>query len=33
MIDFGLSKLYQDPKTGTMVKLKTRAGSPFYIAP
>lgn len=33
LIDFGLSKMYEDPQSGTLVKLKTKAGSPYYIAP
>ena len=33
LIDFGLSKMYQNTKTGELVPLKTKAGSPYYIAP
>ena len=33
LIDFGLSKMYEDPQSGAIVKLKTKAGSPYYIAP
>lgn len=32
MIDFGLSKIYDDPKMG-IIKMKTTAGTPYYISP
>lgn len=32
LIDFGLSKIFEDPKIGH-IKLQTRAGTPYYIAP
>jgi len=32
IIDFGLSKIFSDPKIG-LTRMKTRAGTPYYISP
>ena len=33
LIDFGLSKMYKDPKSGEVIRLRTMAGSTYYVAP